>query len=338
MNKILALFQAQTPTKFIEGSIRYRGRDVRYIIALDLSRPERFSFKGGLRFSASETRQSLAKAALRLTEKAKLFDIPFRGAKAAILIDPTSDIDLNELASLWTEAVKDYLGSGPDAFIPAPDFGVPTSVATAIKDAYEKIIRRPFPDVVTGKPLEAGGHPMRADATGLGAFFCMEMLREKLALRPEAMTVGIAGMGKSTLPLIQRLLDAGYKIAGVSDSSACVLDPSDVGALLQLKRSGRKLSGPPADLLLSQPMTVLVLGAIADHVNQRNVNRVQATYILEIANNAVSAPFRNLIPSIVASSGGLLGSYYELAHKSSDEFKIDLERKMRSAFETLRFG
>jgi glutamate dehydrogenase (NADP+) len=361
MNKILPLTSSPINNcRSIQGTILFHGKEIGYILACDLTLKQNYPFKGGLRFSATETLESLAKSANRLTEKAMLFDIPFRGAKMAILMDPKlyTEPEIDEIVRLVVTAIHPHMGKHANAFIPAPDVGVPYRIATVIQEAYEACVDGTLPYVVTGKLPEAGGCPLRPDATGMGAYFCMEALRMQLGLTPQDMTVTVAGLGKSTLPLLRLLHENGYKIIGVSDSTASLYSSSlPIQDIISQKENGislREFSEPHGllfsnpDLMLYQPATVMVLGAKADHLTEANMKGVSASHILEIANNAISDKALihlndqsvPVIPASLASAGGLFMSYIEWKHdckgggtysqKELEDAKNSLKDKMET--------
>jgi glutamate dehydrogenase (NADP+) len=104
------------------------------------------------------------------------------------------------------------------------------------------------------------------------------------------------------------------------------------------KKSGGKLAdfkvGKPIgpDEIIAQPAEVLVLAALENAIDDKNVNDVSAKLLLELANGPVTyGAYRKLsergivdIPDILANSGGVIVSYLEwLQNKNGEHWPED---------------
>jgi glutamate dehydrogenase (NAD(P)+) len=113
----------------------------------------------------------------------------------------------------------------------------------------------------------------------------------------------------------------------VSDSRGGVYNPKglDLAALTEHRdfRGGvsgfKKADDISGEELLGLPVTVLVPAAVEGQITERNAGRIRARLITEAANAAISAGADAIlqeqgafvVPDILASSGGVIVSYFE---------------------------
>src|ERR1700723_3584879 len=151
----------QVPIHGDDGSVlSFRGYRVQHNGA-------RGPFKGGLRLHPDTDLDEVRALASLMTWKSALLDLPFGGAKGGLTIDP-SPLSARELAAVtrsFTHAISGVIG--PNVDILAPDVNTDARVMGWVMDAYSS--RAGWsPAVATGKPLDLGGVPGRAEATGRG--------------------------------------------------------------------------------------------------------------------------------------------------------------------------
>src|ERR1700677_1513471 len=123
-------------------------------------------FKGGLRYHPDTDLDEVRALASLMTWKSALLDLPFGGAKGGITLDPAtlSRRELEAATRSYTHAISGVIG--PNVDILAPDVNTDARVMGWVMDAYSS--RAGWsPAVATGKPLDLGGVPGRAVATGL---------------------------------------------------------------------------------------------------------------------------------------------------------------------------
>src|ERR1700728_4356187 len=124
-------------------------------------------FKGGLRFHPDTDLDDVRALASLMTWKSALLDLPFGGAKGGMTVDPAtlSRRELEAATRSYTHAISGVIG--PNVDILAPDVNTDARVMGWVMDAYSS--RAGWsPAVAPGKPLDLGGVPGRADATGRG--------------------------------------------------------------------------------------------------------------------------------------------------------------------------
>src|SRR3990167_598324 len=148
-------------------------------------------FKGGLRFHPDVDDDEVRALALWMTIKTAVVDIPFGGSKGGITLDPNelSERELERLSRGFVQALYRFIG--PDQDIPAPDVNTTPQIMAWMADEYSRLIGYNAPGVITGKPLAFGGSEGRDEATGLGGFYILSLLKEKLSFVPEKTTIAI---------------------------------------------------------------------------------------------------------------------------------------------------
>ncbi len=191
----------------------------------------------------------------------------------------------------------------------------------------------------TGKPVGKGGIEGREEATGLGGFYVLAEVIERLKLAPregKQFTVAIQGFGNVGYFLAKFLHEAGYKIVAVSDSRGGIYVPDGINPELTLKCKKEKGTlagcycvGSVCDLkkgkiitneeLLELPVDILAPSALERSIDNHNVTNVKAKVILEMANNGITYEAEQqllgnnviVIPDVLANSGGVTVSYFE---------------------------
>src|SRR2546422_2725519 len=127
--------------------------------------------KGGIRFDLNVTLEEVKALAAWMTWKCALVNIPFGGAKGAVVCDPSamSIGELERVTRRYTASIIEVLG--PDSDVPAPDVNTNERVMAWIMDTYSMHHRHTVTAVVTGEPVEMGGSLGRREATGRGCMF-----------------------------------------------------------------------------------------------------------------------------------------------------------------------
>lgn len=286
--------------------------------------------KGGLRFHPEVNEKEVVELAFLMTIKCALAGLPFGGGKGGLRIDPKglSTDDLETISRAFGAVLAPVIG--PTTDIPAPDVGTTPEIMNWIREAYEDYVDEDTPAVITGKPVEEGGADGRDTATGRGAFFIIEKLRETGQIESEDardISVVIQGFGNAGRHLAEFLHSAGYTVTAVSDSRGGIHNPNglDIPALAAHKDDNGSVSDFPAgerisnEDLLSLPATILVPAALGDTITKENADSVKADLIVEVANAAVTSAAEEIlhnmntkvIPDVIVNAGGVIGSYFE---------------------------
>ena len=345
--------KVSVPVRMDNGELKvFQGYRVRYD---DTRGPT----KGGIRFHPDVSIDEVQSLAFWMTFKCAALNLPFGGAKGGITVDPKglSRMELERLSRGYIDAIADFIG--PDVDIPAPDVYTNPMVMGWMMDQYSIIQRKITPGVITGKPLSMGGSQGRDIATGLGAFFVMESIMQKLGRSPVSTTVAVQGFGNAGAIMAELLFKAGYRVVAVSDSKGAIYSEKglDVPSVRQYKESTRTLKAVYCegsvcnivdhqrltnDELLTLDVDVLIPAALENQITEANANDVKARLILEVANGPVSAGGDSfleekgvlVIPDILTNAGGVTVSYFEWVQNrmgdywTLDEVKDRLKKRM----------
>lgn len=282
-------------------------------------------YKGGIRFHPEVSEDEVKSLAFWMAIKTAVVDIPLGGGKGGIKIDPKnlSEKELEELSRKYIRAF--YKIIGPQKDIPAPDVYTTPQIMAWMKDEYEKLVGHPAPAVITGKPLEQGGSLVRDIATALGGAYVLEEAVKKLDIKEK--TVIIQGFGNAGRNAAEILSNLNYKILAVSDSQGGIYSPNGLNLLQLIKikeetgsvisyKSGNKISN---EQLLELESSILVPAALGEVITKKNVSKIKAKIILELANGPVDKEASELlfkkgiiiIPDSLANAGGVIVSYFE---------------------------
>jgi glutamate dehydrogenase (NAD(P)+) len=306
--------------------------------------------KGGIRFAPNVNLDEVKALATWMTWKCSLLGLPLGGAKGGICVDPRflSRTELEKLTRRYTSEIINFIG--PDIDIPAPDVNTNAQIMAWIMDTYSMNKGRAIPGVVTGKPIEIGGSVGRETATGMGLFFVLEALCEKLDLDLKSQRIIIQGFGNVGGTIADLLYKEGCKILAISDISGGIFssDGLEIDKLLQWTRNGNFLKDYKDeryrlitnDELLTIECDVLIPAALENQITEVNAEGIKCKIVLEGANgpttpNADKILFNrgiHVVPDILANAGGVCVSYFEYVQDIHAYFwdldRINKELKM----------
>jgi glutamate dehydrogenase (NAD(P)+) len=318
--------------------------------------------KGGIRYHPDVTIEEVISLAKLMTWKCALVNIPFGGAKGAVVCKPKelSEKELRRITRRFTSEMFDVFGPHND--IPAPDLYTSEQTMAWIFDTYD-ILHPGYNNlpVVTGKPVAMGGSYGRYEATGQGCVLAAQRFLAK-ALLPEQQDLAgarvvIQGFGDVGSVAAQAFVREGAKVIAVSDSQGGIfrkdgLDPVEVQSF---KAEHGSVVGLPDTMtitnaeLLELDCDILMPAALSNQLHSGNANSVKARLIVEGANNpttpAADAVLAKkgiyVLPDILANAGGVTVSYYEwVQNQANEQWDTDritegLKRKMHTAVDTV---
>ncbi|MFX0074001.1 MAG: Glu/Leu/Phe/Val dehydrogenase [Candidatus Hermodarchaeota archaeon] len=306
--------------------------------------------KGGIRFSMDVTLDEVKALATWMTWKTSLLNLPLGGAKGGVRVDPRklSFKELERLTRRYTAEIINVIG--PDIDVPAPDINTNAQIMAWIMDVYSMQKGRSIPGVVTGKPVEIGGSVGREPATGMGMYFVLQALCEKMALDLPSQRIVIQGFGNVGGTIAELLYNEGCKILAVSDISTGIFceDGLEIDKLLKWAKAGNSLIDYKNDKykfisnheLLTTKCDVLIPSAIENQITQANVDQIDCKIIVEGANGPTTPEADTVLykkgirvlPDILANSGGVCVSYFEYIQDINSYFwkldRINEELKM----------
>lgn len=314
-------------------------------------------FKGGIRFSEDIYLDEIKSLSFWMTIKCSLQGLPYGGAKGGIKINPSeySKNELEKISKGYASNMFKYIGENID--IPAPDLGTNSQIMDWMTDAYQKKANSHNNSTFTGKSIECGGSKGREQATGFGVVECVKLWADKKEINLTGKTYiiqGFGNVGSNTAILLSQL---GMICIGVGDHTRCI--KSDEGFNVYKLRDHcleyKSLEGynygetitteeffkQECFLLVPAAKELVICGDLGNELNCNLIVEASNGPIdLEAENNILNKGI-NIIPDILANSGGVVVSYYEwLQNKRSEYWKenIVLEKlkdKMKDTFNSV---
>ena len=339
------VLEVNFPVVMDNGSINYfKGYRVQHNTALGPA-------KGGIRYHPNLSLDEVKALALWMTFKCALADIPFGGGKGGVIVDTKtlSKSEVERLSRAYIHAIADFIGPNKD--VPAPDVYTNAEIMGFMLNEYEKIIGRKSPAVITGKPVELGGSLGREEATGMGgSYIVLENFKP--------CRVVVQGVGNVGGIIAELLFKADYKIIAISDSRGGVYNETglNITELLKHKDETGSVTGFPGSKnvsnaeLLELETDLLIPAALEDQITINNANKIKAKTIVEMANGPVTYEASelllkrgvNLIPDILANSGGVIVSYFEWYQNmhaeqwTKEKVFNKLKQKITSAYKDIK--
>jgi glutamate dehydrogenase/leucine dehydrogenase len=311
--------------------------------------------KGGIRFHQHVDLEEVHTLAYLMSLKTSLVDIPYGGAKGGVIINPKefSTNEIEKVSRAYIRELHEHLGPHKD--IPAPDVYTNAQTMAWMLDEFEKINGEHSPGMITGKPLGLGGSVGRDTSTALGAFYVIEDYADKMGMTPAMTTISIQGFGNAGMNLAHYLFDAGFNIVAVSDSKCGLYKGTylDIPDVINYKKENGTLNGYPhatkvhsKDVLYFN-VDLLIPSALGNVITRDNDDKINAKCIIEVANAPITPEADeilskrgdiNVIPAILANSGGVIVSYFEWCQNISGYYwnetdvNTRLKEKMKTAF------
>ncbi|CAH2604098.1 Glutamate dehydrogenase [Rhodovastum atsumiense] len=285
--------------------------------------------KGGTRFSPTLDVGEVAALAVWMSWKCALCGLPYGGAKGGVTCDPykLSRRELEAVSRRYMQEMIPFVG--PHTDVMAPDMGTNEQVMAWFMDTYSMYQGKTVTEIVTGKPVSAGGTEGRREATGRGVAHLVGRAMERLQMNPGGATAIVQGFGNVGSVTALALAERGVKILGVSDHTAAYYDRNglDLASLQRHVGEHGVLAGwstealfDPGELLV-QPCDVLVPAAVEQVITGENAGRLRCRILAEGANgpttpqaDRVLAGRRDeifVIPDILCNAGGVVVSYFE---------------------------
>jgi glutamate dehydrogenase (NAD(P)+) len=304
------------PVKMDDGSIEvFSGFRVQHNIT-------RGPAKGGIRYHPDVSIDEVRALAMWMTWKCGTVNIPYGGAKGAVVVDPKR-LSKGELERLTRR--------------------------------YSMQSGHTVPAVVTGKPINIGGSQGRIESPGLGLVYVMREASRHLSFDITGARVVIQGFGQVGSVCARVLDELGATVVAVSDSQGGIYNRTGlpIGDVLAHKhRTGSLANFPDSDRvsnaeLLELPCDILIPAALENQITAANAGKIQARVIGEAANGPVTPAADEIlydkgvfvIPDILAGAGGVTVSYFEWVQGLQEffwterEVNAQLERVMVNAFQ-----
>ena len=297
-------------------------------------------YKGGIRYHHDVNLEEVRALGAWMTWKTALAGIPFGGAKGGVNVRPSqlSSPELMRLTRRFTHALGTNIG--PEFDIPAPDVGTNSQTMAWMMDTYVNTVamvdRTRGRGVVTGKSLSCGGSAGREKATGQGVCLVIEAWAKLKGLEVKNLRVAVQGFGNVGYFTCKIISDMGAKVVAVQDHTGAIVNPKgiDVEALKRHNAQTNRLGGftggediRPEDFW-GVDCDVMAPSAIENQVTGKTAPAIKAKMVVEGANGPTTpAGERELarrgidvIPDILANSGGVIVSFFEWLQNRSSEY------------------
>ncbi len=354
-------FHFRIPVRMDNGSLRvFQGFRVQHNDA-------RGPNKGGIRFAADETIDTVRALATWMTWKCAVADIPLGGGKGGIVVDPStlSVTEKERLCRGWVDMM--WKNIGPRMDVPAPDVGTTPQMMGWMMDEHSKLVGEYTPGTFTGKPVGGGGSLGRTEATGYGVIYTVREAMAMLGLDSSKCTASVQGFGNvaqyASIGFIEML---GGKVLAVSsydreDRKAYTffkkdgIDPhflmtitDQYGTINKDKARDSGYALEDANAWMGKEVDVLIPAAKEDQINAETVKNIQGSVklIAEGANGPTTLEAdaeiikRKIfdIPDFLCNAGGVTCSYFEGVQNdmnfywTKEEVLEKLDTKMTQAF------
>ncbi len=323
--------------------------------------------KGGIRFAANETMDTVRALATWMTWKCAVADIPLGGSKGGIIVDP-STLSVHEKERLcrgWVDVM--WKNIGPRNDVPAPDVGTTSQMMGWMMDEYSRLVGQYTPGVFTGKPLGGGGSEGRTEATGYGVIYTVREAMKHLKMDSRKAVAAIQGFGNvaqyAAIGFVEML---GGKVACVSCwdrhekksftySRKDGIDPRFLLTIVDeygtIDKKAAEKAGyvvEDGDAWITKDADVLIPAALEGQVNADTVKKISSriTIVAEGANGGVTPDADEFfkshkifdIPDFLCNAGGVTTSYFESVQNdmnyywTKEEVLGRLDTKMTQAF------
>ncbi len=341
------------PVQLTSGEVKmFKGYRIQHNNALG-------PFKGGMRYHHDVHLDEVKALATWMTWKCALAGIPYGGGKGGIKFSPReySAEDLERITRRFTHALGDNIG--PEWDIPAPDMGTNSQIMDWMMDTYANLKstnnRQTMRAVVTGKSLICGGSQGRTAATGQGVVHCIEAWAERKGFDLDGARLAIQGYGNVGSNVARIMARKGALVVAVGDHTGYFmnqdgLNPAELSQWVQVHRG---LNGYPKAEAISREQffgvecDIMVPAALELQILEEEAKSLKCQMVIEAANGPVDLDGErviqergiDLIPDVLANSGGVIVSYYEwLQNKRSESWYKErveekLERRMRRIYD-----
>lgn len=354
-------FHLRIPVRMDDGKIRvFHGFRVQHNDA-------RGPNKGGLRFHAAETIDTVRALAMWMTWKCAVADIPLGGGKGGVVVDP-STISVSEKERLVRGFVRMMVRNiGPRQDVPAPDVGTTPQMMGWMMDEYSSIVGQYTPGVITGKPVGGGGSLGRTEATGFGVIYNVREAMKHLGIDPKTCTAAIQGFGNvgqyAAIGFAEHL---GGKVVCVScwdrvdkvsytfskdegiDARFLMSITDQYGTIDKVAAQAAGYLIEEGGAWIAKAVDVLIPAALEGQITAETVTKISNTVkIIAEAANGPTTPEADVViqekgifvvPDFLCNAGGVTVSYFEAVQNDQnyywpkEQVLTALDQKMTSAF------
>ena len=295
-------------------------------------------YKGGLRFAQICHLDECKALAFWMTIKCSLQKLPLGGAKGGIKFNPRdySNNELKNISKEYSKALFRFIGSNID--IPAPDVGSNSQIMDWMTAAYQSVRKTHDNDMYTGKSIRYGGSQGRAEATGRGMMICTREWFKSNNIEIKGKKFIIQGFGKVGSHAADFLCKLGMICIGIGDHTGYIYqkDGFDINMVINYVKVNRTISGfgngngtkLSKKEFFSLDVHTLILAALELQICGNFAKNLKCKLIVEGANGPIDIVADcilkekniDVIPDVLANSGGVTVSYYEWLQNRRQEY------------------
>ena len=312
-------------------------------------------FKGGLRFHHNVYLDECKALAFWMTLKCSLQNLPLGGGKGGIKFNPRdyNRQDLKEISKEFSKALYRYIGSDVD--IPAPDMGTNDQIMDWMTHAYNEMHDKKDFAVFTGKSVTYGGSIGRSGATGAGVYLCIKKWAELNNIDLKGKTYILQGFGNVGSHTAMLLNNLGMSLVAVGDHTGYITcdEGFNVFKLNNYNQQNKSLENYPVGNQIDKKdffsikCDVVIPAALELQIDAEIASLLDCKLVVEAANGPTDMEADEIlnsrgievIPDILANSGGVIVSYLEwLQNKQHTTFELDyinewLENRMNDTYQ-----
>ena len=297
-------------------------------------------YKGGLRYSPHVNLDECKALATWMTFKCALLNIPLGGGKGGLKFNKNdySKNDLKLISEKYSEALYPFIGPFRD--IPAPDMNTNSEIMDWMTSINLRMSNNNPLNIATftGKSINNGGSLGRAEATGFGVSEMYKNYCKVYDIKPENTSYILQGFGNGGSNAAIFLNKQNAQLLAVADHTGFYKHSksqfiSEIDDLVEYNKKNKSIKGFP---LLKQiddkefwsiKCTFVIPAALECQITLDNVGLLDCKCIIEGANGPVTSDaesplldrYIDIIPDILANSGGVLVSYYEWMQNTKGE-------------------
>ncbi len=297
-------------------------------------------FKGGMRFHQDVYLDECKALAAWMTWKCALQGIPYGGAKGGLKFNPREyeRTDLERITRRFTHALGSNIG--PEWDIPAPDMGTNSQTMDWMMDTFSNVVgttdRQAVRRVVTGKSILCGGSKGREAATGQGVVYCIDQWAQRSRFSLDGANLAIQGFGNVGSHAAKILAKKGVSLVAVGDHTGYYFNAEGFNPhrMSEYVKKNHSLEGYPGGQKVSREeffateCDILIPAALELQIGAEEAKVIKAKVVVEAANGPTDIAGEailqdrgiEVIPDILANSGGVIVSYYEWLQNKRAEY------------------
>jgi len=287
----------------------------------------RWPYKGWIRFHQDVSLEEVKALSLWMSIKTSVVKLPLWWSKWWIIVNPKelSYTELEKLSRWYVRQLYKYLW--PDFDIPAPDVNTNSQIMAWMVDEYSKLVGKFIPWTFTWKPIELWGSEWRHIATSLGWLYVLEKYFSMKWSDINWKEIVIQWAWNAWLNFAKLVKERWWKIIAISDSWWAIYDKKgiNIDEIIKIKNEKKSVVNIKNfekitnEELLELNCDILVLAALENQITMENIDNINTSVILELANGPIIPDVDNIlynkniivIPDVLANAGWVTVSYFE---------------------------